>query len=239
MIPKTHDGRVLFIIPWHGQLLVGTTDTARDKPELEPRASREEIDYLLEYLDHYLEQPVGREDVLSCFAGLRPLVGTAGDRKTSRISRDYHLATAASGLITLAGGKWTTYRAMGEATVDKAEAVGHLKNRSSRTRNLKLFDQDETEVREIIIRTPDLVKALHPNYPWQEAHVIHAVRHQYANRVEDILSRRLRALPLNAKAARKMAPRVAELMAGELGHTGAWQTEQVTAFYELAAGYLP
>ncbi|MFP6878234.1 MAG: glycerol-3-phosphate dehydrogenase C-terminal domain-containing protein, partial [Roseibacillus sp.] len=111
--------------------------------------------------------------------------------------------------------------------------------RSSLTHNLKLFDQDETEVREIINRTPDLGKALHPNYPWQEAHVIHAVRHQYANRVEDVLSRRLRALPLNVKAARKMAPRVAELMAGELDRDDAWQTEQVAGFRELAAGYLP
>ena len=126
-----------------------------------------------------------------------------------------------------------------ETAVDQAEGVGHLKNRSSLTHHLKLFGQDETEVREIINRTPDLGKALHPNYPWQEAHVIHAVRHQYANRVEDILSRRLRALPLNIKAARKMAPRVAELMAGELGHTAAWQTEQVAGFRELAAGNLP
>jgi glycerol-3-phosphate dehydrogenase len=239
MIPKTHDGRVLFIIPWHDHLMVGTTDSARDKVELEPRASSEEINYLLGYLNHYLEQPVGPGDVLSCFAGLRPLVGTSDDGKTSRISRDYHLATTTSGLITLAGGKWTTYRAMGEAAVDKAAAVGHLKYRSSRTRNLKLFDQDETEVREIINRTPELEKALHPNFPWQEAHVIHAVRHQYANRVEDILSRRLRALPLNVKAARKMAPRVAELMAGELDRDDAWQTEQVAGFRELAAGYLP
>ena len=239
MIPKTHDGRVLFIIPWHGHLLVGTTDTARDKPELEPRASREEIDYLLEYLDHYLEQPVGREDVLSCFAGLRPLVGTADGGKTSRISRDYHLAIAASGLITLAGGKWTTYRAMGETAVDQAERVGHLKNQPSRTRDLKLFDQAENEVREIINRTPDLGKALHPDYPWNEAHVIHAVRNQFANQVEDVLSRRLRALPLNVQAATAMAPRVAELMADELGRDDNWQTEQVAAFRKLAAGYLP
>jgi glycerol-3-phosphate dehydrogenase len=239
MIPKTHDGRVLFLIPWHDHLLVGTTDSARDKPELEPRASREEIDYLLEYLDQYLEQPVGREDVLSCFAGLRPLVGTAGGGKTSRLSRDYHLATATSRLITLAGGKWTTYRAMGEATVNQVEVVGHLKNQPTRTRNLKLFDRDETEVREIINRTPDLEKTLHPDYPWTEAQVIHAVRRQSANRVEDVLSRRLRALPLNAQAATAMAPRVAELMAGELNHDAAWQTEQVAAFRKLAADYLP
>ena len=106
--------------------------SVRDKVELEPRASSEEIDYLLGYLNHYLELPVGPKDVLSCFAGLRPLVGTAGRGKTSRISRDYYLATAFSGLITLAGGKWTTYRAMGEATVDQAEQVGQLKNQPCR-----------------------------------------------------------------------------------------------------------
>ena len=239
MIPKTHDGRVLFIIPWHDHLLVGTTDSARDKMELEPRASSEEIDYLLGYLNHYLEKPVGLEDVLSCFAGLRPLVGTAGGGKPSRISRDYQLATADSGLITLAGGKWTTYRAMGEATVNQAEAVGHLKNQPSRTCDLKLFDQAENEVREIINRTPDLEKALNPDYPWTEAHVIHAVRNQFANQVEDVLSRRLRALPLNAQAATAMAARVAELMADELERNDAWQTEQVAAFRKLAADYLP
>jgi glycerol-3-phosphate dehydrogenase len=239
MIPKTHDGRVLFIIPWHDHLLVGTTDSARDKMELEPRASSEDIDYLLGYLNHYLEKPVGRKDVLSCFAGLRPLMGTAGGGKTSRISRDYQLATADSGLITLAGGKWTTYRAMGEATVNQAEAVGHLKNQPSRTRDLKLFDQAENEVREIINRTPDLEKALNPDYPWTEAHVIHAVRNQFANQVEDVLSRRLRALPLNAQAATAMAARVAELMADELERNDAWQTEQVAAFRKLAADYLP
>jgi glycerol-3-phosphate dehydrogenase len=145
------------------------------------------------------------------------------------------IATADSGLITLGGGKWTTYRAMGEATVNQAVAVGHLNNQSSRTRNLELFDRDKSEVRETINRSPDLGEKLHPDFPWAEAHVIHAVRHQFANRVEDVLSRRLRALPLNAQAANRHGP----ARRGELDRDAAWQTKQVAAFRELAAGYLP
>ena len=239
MIPKTHDGRVLFIIPWHDHLLVGTTDTARDQPELEPRASSGEIGYLLGYLNRYLDQPVGREDILSTFAGLRPLVaGSESSKITSRLSRDYHLQTSRSGLVTLAGGKWTTYRAMGEAAIDEAERVGDIDPQPSVTALLKLHD-DSAELKEIIKQSPGSEAQLHPDYPWNEADIIHAARNQFANHVEDTLSRRLRALPLNAQAAREIAPRVAELMAAELGHDTDWAEAQTASFSKLAECSLP
>ena len=238
MIPKTHDGRVLFIIPWHNHLLVGTTDTARVQPELEPRPAAYEIEYLLEYLNRYLAQSVEPKDILSTFAGLRPLVGGYSSGHTSRISRDYHLQTSNTALITLAGGKWTTYRAMGEAAIDEAEGVGNLEKRESVTANLKLYDDGE-ELKEIEKQNPEACSLLHPDYPWSVADVIHAVRNQLAQKVEDVLSRRLRALPLNARAAEQMTARTVQTMAEEMNQDDAWIEEQTQSFSSLVKTHLP
>ena len=238
MIPKTHDGRVLFIIPWHNHLLVGTTDSVRDQPQLEPLPAAYEIEYLLEYLNRYLAQSVEPKDILSTFAGLRPLIGGPGSGHTSRISRDYHLRTSKTGLITLAGGKWTTYRAMGEAAIDEAERVGNLEIRKSVTANLKLHDDGE-ELKEIKKQNPKACGLLYPDYPWSVADVIHAVRNQLAQKVEDVLSRRIRALPLNARAAEQMATKTVQTMAEEMNQDNAWIEEQTQSFGSLVKIHLP
>ena len=238
MIPKTHDGRVLFIIPWHNHLLVGTTDTPCASPELEPRPTSTEIEYLLGYLNRYLTQPVEKKDILSTFAGLRPLIGDAGDGHTSRISRDYHLQTSSTGLITLAGGKWTAYRAMGEAAINEAEKVGDLEPRESITTNLELYN-DANELIQITKETPSSGNLLHPDYSWTEANVIHAVRYSLAQKVEDVISRRIRALPLNTEAADQIMPKVAELMAEELEKDKEWIEGQTQFFRTLLKNYLP
>ena len=238
MIPKTHDGRVLFIIPWHNHLLAGTTDTPCDSPEPEPRSTSTEIEYLLGYLNRYLTQPVEKKDILSTFAGLRPLIGGRGDEHTSRISRDYHLQTSSTGLITLAGGKWSTYRAMGEAAINQAEKVGDLESRKSNTTDLKLYN-DSNELAEITGESPSNDNLLHPDYPWSQADVIHAVRYSLAQKVEDVISRRIRALPLNTEAAEQIAPKAAELMAKELGEDNNWIGGQIQSFRSLLESYRP
>ncbi len=113
MIPSTEDGRVLFAVPWHDHLLVGTTDTPLDKHSLEPVALENEIDFILKTLRGYLVRKPQRKDVLSVFAGLRPLAAQGNHNgKTKEISRSHKLMTSASGLVTITGGKWTTYRKM-------------------------------------------------------------------------------------------------------------------------------
>ena len=249
LVPKTDDGRVLFAIPWHGHVVVGTTDTLREDTPLEPRPLAAEIDFLIEHAARYLTRAPGKADILSAFAGLRPLVG-AGTR-TSRISREHALLVSPSGLVTIAGGKWTTYRAMAEQTVDRAETVGGWPHRPSRTRDLRLhaatdtaatrteYGADAEKVDELLRSSPELAEPLHPRLPYLAGEVIWTARHEMARTVEDVLARRSRALFLDARAALEMAPPVAALLAKELGRDAAWQQEQLLGFRELALRYLP
>jgi len=254
MVPKTDDGRVLFAIPWHGHVVVGTTDTVREEALLEPRPLASEIKFLLEHAGRYLTRAPGKADILSAFAGLRPLFGAARGEKTSRISREHALVVSPSGLVTITGGKWTTYRAMAEQTVDRAETVGGWPHRLSRTRDLRLHaadgattqrsslrehGTDANEVEELLASSPELSEPLHPRLPYQAGEVIWAARHEMARTVEDVLARRMRALFLDVRAALEMAPTVAALLAKELQRSAAWQEEQLLSFHELARGYLP
>lgn len=253
MIPETSDGRVLFVVPWHNHLLMGTTDTLLNSNSLEPIALQEEIDFILKTAGEYLTKKPTEADVLSVFAGLRPLAAPdKNTNKTKEISRSHKLIVSESGLITITGGKWTTYRRMAQDTIDQAINSGDLPKAKCVTSDLKIhgyttkksashFDAyggDADDIRLLGIENPDLTAVLHPLFPNVAAEVVWATRNEMARTVEDILARRLRVLFLNAKAAIEMAPRVAGLMALELGYDENWEKEQVDKFIEVAEGYV-
>ena len=254
MVPHTDDGRVLFAIPWYDRVVVGTTDTPIEKARLEPRPLEEEIEFLLSHAARYLTKNPRREDILSAFAGIRPLVASEGEGETAAISRDHSLHISGSGLVTIAGGKWTTYRKMAEDTVDQAALVAGLEEKPSVTAELRIhgyhqdaasfgdlarYGADAPQLRDLFRTEPDLAKPLDPHLPIQRGEVVWAVREEMALSVEDFLARRTRALVWDARAAKKMAPRVARLMAKELDRDQAWQVKQVEAFEALADQYLP
>ncbi len=230
MIPKTADGRILFCIPWRDHLLVGTTDTPVPTAELEPKALDKEIDFVLTTVRNYLTEPPARKDILSVFAGIRPLVQKAGAARTSSLSRGHELFVDGAGLITITGGKWTTYRQMAEDAIGQAIKVGGLEPRVSVTEGLK--------IRSSVGETDGTGELLHPDLRYTSDDVLRAVRDEMARTVEDVLARRTRALFLNARAAIEAAPKVAEIMAVELGRDTDWERNQVEKFVELASGYL-
>ncbi|MDB5269691.1 MAG: FAD-dependent oxidoreductase [Hymenobacter sp.] len=256
MIPHTDDGRVLFAVPWLGRVVLGTTDTPVPTATLEPRAQEAEIDFLLRTAAQYLTRAPTRADVLSIFVGLRPLAAaTAGSTQTKEISRRHKIVASASGLITITGGKWTTYRRMGQDTIDQAIALGQLPAASSQTAHLAIhgagalaekaalpahlaaYGSDQPALRQLITDVPALGANLDAQFEFLQAEVVWAARHELARTVEDVLARRVRLLFLDVAAALRAAPTVAALLARELGHDAAWQARQVAAFEELARGY--
>ena len=255
MVPRTSDGRVLFAIPWHEHTVVGTTDTPIDAASYEPKPFEEEIEFVLETAGEYLSRKPTRDDILSIYVGIRPLVKAAGSdaSKTSALSRDHTIHIDDSGLLTIVGGKWTTYRHMAEDTVNHAATLGKLPDVACTTANLhvhgwsdaqdlgalQVYGSDAAAIRALATAVPELAERLHPALPYLAAEVVWAAREEMAVTVEDVLSRRTRALLLNARAAIAIAPRVAELMAAEQGQDEAWQRSQVAAFNSLAAQYLP
>lgn len=253
LVPHTDDGRVIFAIPWKERILIGTTDVPMEEPELEPHPTGKEIDYLLRYAQKYLKGDPTRADILSAYAGIRPLVSNSPDGDTADISRDHTLLTDPSGLITIAGGKWTTYRKMAEDTIDKAAEIGELESRKSTTEDLHLhgwtFNSDPTNsfhqygseasaLKEIANNTDNGRELLHPNLPYTPAEVIWAARHEMARTVEDVLSRRTRSLLLDARASIAIAEPVADLLADELNKSQEWREKQVEIFTNLAEQYL-
>lgn len=255
MIPKTSDGRVLFAVPWHERVVVGTTDTPLDKCSLEPRALDEEIDFILSTAKKYLTREPLRKDVLSIFAGLRPLAAPkegSDISSTKEISRSHHLRVSLSGLVTITGGKWTTYRKMAQDTVDKAAMIGGLKGRKCRTEDMPIhgwlsnvnykdpmyyYGSDADYMRDIVSDHPELGNKLHKRLPYTPIEVIWSARYEMARTVEDILARRQRALFLDARAAIEMAPEVSGILARELKRDENWQRDQVEQFTKLARGY--
>ena len=258
MVPRTDDGRVLFVIPWHGRTLVGTTDTPVAEPVEEPRPLEEEVRFLLEHAARYLTVDPRRSDVLAVYAGLRPLVRPPeeGVERTASLSRDHHVFTSPSGLVTIVGGKWTTYRKMAEDVVDRAAQVGDLPAVPSRTAALRLhgapngattselgvptgtlasYGADAAAVQALAAADPGLAALLHPRLPYLRAEVVWGARKEMARSVEDVLARRTRALLLDARASAECAPAVAALLARELGRDAAWEARQVTEYRALAA----
>ena len=253
MVPKTDDGRVLFAIPWQGVVVVGTTDVSVDDMPLEPRPMQDELDFLLEHAGRYLAKAPRREDVLSIFAGLRPLIAKGGG-DTAKLSRDHSLRVSPAGLVTIAGGKWTTYRKMAQETVDRAAKQAGLDARPCTTRELiirggtpvdddvdealAIYGSDAPAVAALCASEDRYAQRIHRALPYLAGQVVWAVRHELARTVEDVLARRTRALLVNAQASIEAAPNVARLMAEELGRDEDWQREQVAAYEEVARGYV-
>ena len=263
MVPHTSDGRVLFAIPWHGHTLVGTTDTPIAEAALEPIAMEQEIEFVLATAGQYLTKPPTRDDVLSVFAGIRPLVGATGAASTAALARDHVVHIDHSGLVTICGGKWTTYRHMAEDCVDQAATLAQLPEKPCVTHNLHIhgfhdaakedaakedaakqfgslavYGSDAYEIRKLIEADAGLGEPLHKALPYVKAEVIWAARHEMARTVEDTLARRTRALFLNARAALAMAPAVADLMASELGWDEVTRTKQLAAFRDVVSNYV-
>ncbi len=256
MIPKTSDGRVMFGVPWHNRVILGTTDIPVKEFVLEPKALDEEVDFILETAGRYLEKKPQRSDVLCVFAGLRPLAAPkheSEDAKTKEISRSHKLLVSPSGLITITGGKWTTYRKMAEDTVNAGIRARKLPFRPCRTKDIKIHGYLENPDRDdrMYIYGSDLreiMKMQNENPAWSEkleagsdftaGEVIWAVRKEMARTVDDVLARRVRVLYLDARKSIALAPRVAEIMAAELGRDREWVRNQVEEFTELARGYV-
>ncbi len=253
MVPHTADGRVMFALPWHGHTLVGTTDTPVAEAALEPVPLDQEVEFILETASLYLAKKPQRRDVLSAFAGIRPLVGAAGSGGTAALSRDHTIQIDRSGLVTVCGGKWTTYRRMAQDCVDHAATLARLPERPPVTARLRIhgwcepgadtgplavYGSDAAGIRKLMADAPALATPLHPALPYVEAEVVWAARQEMARTVEDVLARRTRALVLNAAAAIEAAPRTALLLARELGRGDSWASEQADAFKSVARRYL-
>jgi len=253
MIPKTDDGRVLFLVPWHNKVVVGTTDTPIEKEALEPVALEEEIEFILKTASRYLTKQPSRKDVLSVFAGLRPLAASNGDSaKTKEISRSHKIIVSGSGMLTMIGGKWTTYRKMGQDLIDKTEQLNGWRRTPSRTKHLKIHgykegvdyndalyfygtDKDgilklseQADNREVISKKLKVIKA----------QIVWAIEHEMAHTVEDFLARRTRCQLLDARESIEMAPKVADVMAKELGKNEEWKKNQIEDYLKVTSNYI-
>ncbi len=258
MVPKTADGRVLFAIPWHGATLVGTTDEPVDRVTVEPRSLRAEREFLCEHIARYLNRAPAAAEILSMWSGLRPLVRQKGV-SSARLPRNHTILVSPSGLVTVTGGKWTTYRRMGQDTIDRAAQSCALPERKSTTLAMKLhgwtrdapldakgacgeweqvYGSDLPKLRELSTQEPGLEELIHPRLPFRRREVIWAARHEMARTVEDVLARRTRALFLDARAAIEAAPEAARLLAEELHRSDRSMQNDLQQFLELAEGYL-
>lgn len=253
MIPRTDDGRVLFAVPWHHKVIVGTTDTPVEHPSIEPRALPEEIDFVLQHMRDYLSNDPTSADIRSVFCGLRPLV-KGNSKTTAALSRDHHISIADSGLITITGGKWTTYRRMAEDVVDIAIQSVHLYEIKSTTTQLHIHGyEEETDfnaplyyygtdryyIEQLITNDPSLGEKIHQAFPYVTAEILWAVREEMCMTIEDFLARRSRMLFLDAAASMEAAPFVAELMAAILQHDQSWVRQQMEDYKIIAKNYLP
>jgi glycerol-3-phosphate dehydrogenase len=229
MIPRTDDGRVLFAVPWHNKIVLGTTDTAVENIVAEPVPKEQEITFILKHIGRYLTKDPGTGDIRSMFAGLRPLV-KGKTKKTATLSRDHLIMVADSGMITITGGKWTTYRKMAEDVVNIAIEKNDLYPQACVTKELKLNGHDQTAF-------PAEVSSLEKD---QLAALIKiAVEQELCMTVEDFLSRRTRQLLLDAGEAIRMAPEVAAGMAMQMNQTEGWINEQINIFNGIAKNYIP
>lgn len=253
MIPKTDDGRVLFAVPWHNKIIVGTTDTPVNHTSEEPVALSEEIEFIMHHIKKYLSKDPSYSDIKSVFAGLRPLV-KGSTKITAALSRDHHISVSDSELITITGGKWTTYRKMAEDVMEIALHKAGLPEKECVTKELHIhgykevtdynsplyyYGTDKEKIFSLIDNDKSLAALLHPALPFIKAEIIWAVQNEMCMTVEDALSRRTRALLLDAKAAIESAPVVARLIAKETGKDESWITEQIKIFNSIAKNYLP
>lgn len=253
MIPKTDDGRVLFAVPWHDKVILGTTDTPINDIALEPTALQEEIDFIIHHCNRYLSTHIEYKDINTVYAGLRPLIKVKGKKSTSILPRDHTTIISDSGLVTITGGKWTTYRTMGKHAIDNATFACKLPKHSCVTATLPIhgfqdninvedilsvYGSDAEKIKQLIIEQPSLQEKIHPALPYSKATVVWAVQNEMAMTIEDVLARRTRSLFLDTKAAVEAAPIVASIMGPLLNQTAEWQQQQVTQFIALSHNYL-
>lgn len=252
LIPKTADGRILFVIPWHDKILLGTTDTPVKEVVLEPKPLEEEVHFIINHFNKYSNHKINSADVSSVYVGLRPLVKEGKASNTAILSREHLIKVLPSGLVNISGGKWTTYRKMAEQTINKAIQVSGLKSVRCKTirlqihgysqekinSHLAIYGSDANLIQQMIDNDISLAEKIHSSYPYTKAEVIWVVKKEMALTVEDVLARRMRLLFLDARAAIEAAPIVAEIMASELEKSSEWEQEQCIAFQKMAAGYL-
>ncbi|WP_269237030.1 glycerol-3-phosphate dehydrogenase/oxidase [Flavobacterium flavigenum] len=256
MIPKTKDGRVLFAVPWHNRVVVGTTDTLIKSHSLEPVALESEIQFVLETAQRFLAKKPTRADVLSVFAGLRPLAAPKEEGKsTKEVSRSHKILVSKTGLITITGGKWTTYRKMAEEIIDKAINTGKLPKKecvtehlsihgnkstttADRENHLYIYGSDIPKITELQKNEPELNEKLHPDHEFTMAEIVWAIRYEMARNVDDILARRVRLLFLDARAAIESSEKAARLIAKELGHDEIWIAKEISNFKAISKGFL-
>lgn len=232
LIPKTTDGRILFAVPWHDKVVIGTTDTTAPDISEEPQATNEEIHFVLDNFNRYINTQLTSSDIKSVFTGLRPLVKMKNIQSTADLVRDHTIVVSPSGLVTITGGKWTTYRKMARDVINKAIRSGNLPFRRCRTRSIKLIIGKK-------ITTQESSELLHHDFPFTKADIIYAIHHEMACTLEDILARRIRLLFLDVRIALEVAPQVCRLLQKELGHDELWYDSQLTIFRTLAKQYLP
>jgi glycerol-3-phosphate dehydrogenase len=253
MIPETDDGRVLFAIPWYGKVIVGTTDTPLDIISLEPKALDEEIDFILKTAGRYLTRQPVRTDTLCIFAGLRPLAADPDNPlSTKEVSRKHKITLSSSGLLSIIGGKWTSYRRMAEDTIDKGIRAGMLQPGKCLTKDfsfctnsmvlkserLQIYGNGAVEIEKMIAAKPELGNLLHPSLPYTKAEIIWICRNEIPVNLEDMLARRTRALFLDARVSMGIASLVAEIMSEELGLGKRWEEEQLKEYNRLVLNYL-
>ncbi|MBR1541112.1 MAG: glycerol-3-phosphate dehydrogenase/oxidase [Bacteroidaceae bacterium] len=253
MVPKTSDGRVLFAVPWHGRVVVGTTDVLRDHPESEPRALDEEINFILQTAGLYMRPAPTRKDIITVYAGQRPLAAPKNEgRKAHEISRSHKIIVSANGLITITGGKWTSYRLMAEDTIDKAIAMHLVEARKCVTKHLKIhgwrpnpdltnhcyvYGSDEPALHELESTDAEFQKKISPKYDYTVGEVVWAVRHEMAHTIDDVLARRVRLLYIDAREALRVAPEVAQVIARERNLPQSWVDSQVLEFDSIARNF--
>jgi len=253
MIPRTDDGRVLFAVPWHNKTIVGTTDTPVSSASEEPIASKGEIEFVMQHIHRYLKKDPSYNDIRSIFAGLRPLV-KSNSKITSAISRDHHIAVSDSELISITGGKWTTYRKMAEDVMEIAINKAGMSEKECVTKSLHIhgykennnysaplyyYGTDEAAIKDLIKKDNSLSELIHPSLPYIKAEIVWAVQNEMCMTAEDALARRTRALLLDAKAAIESAPLVAQMMAKEMKKDNDWIKNQLHTFNLTAKNYLP
>jgi glycerol-3-phosphate dehydrogenase len=240
-------------VPWHNHVIVGTTDTAVNKIDIEPLPLQEEVNFILQNLNQYLSADIKSSDVTSVFVGLRPLVKRKGAKNTSLLARDHTIIISESKLISITGGKWTTYRKMAEEVINNATLVGNLPKQKSKTadlhihgytneqigeEHLKVYGADAAEIKKLYLENDLWFEKVHVNFNYTKAQVIWAVRYEMAQTVEDVLARRIRMLFLDANAAMEAAPVVAKIMAAEMNKNNDWINAEINSFNTLAKQYL-
>jgi len=250
-IPRTDDGRVLFAVPFHDKVIIGTTDTSVEQASIEPVAKEEEVEFVINHFNRYVHTGLQRSDVKSVFAGLRPLIKIPGQKKTAVLPRDHTIWESKGGMINISGGKWTTYRKMAQEVILKSHYAGGLAYTRCQTETMKLhgwikkpdyddplhyYGSDAAAIR--YLQHQGYSQTIHPDLHYTVAEVMWAVGNEMAMTVEDVLSRRTRALVLDAKAAIEAAPLVADIMMKEMNKDEAWKQQQLEAFYKVAEGYL-